>query len=431
MLDLAQLRRHTHTLNEGDKSSRQEAVRALKAHEEQDWATAPPEGVGALVEALREQLVEKGEGEGGRPFGFPPPFRQDVATVLGNIGPRAAPAVPQLAELLKKGQGEAVREAAALALGKIGKKAKPAVPELVAILQSECKGSLAARVARALGAIGCTDDRVRSALLTLWLSPSEATKMQAAVALCRLECDAPSLLPYLTGTVAAHRDAAVRKAAAEALGWRDPGESGVVPALAAALNDDDEGVRLLAAAGLRRMHVSQEKALQLCGQQLKDCACAETALARFGPRALPALLEALEAADATTRMKAARTLSGMGEAAAAAVPALTAALRDSDLEVRLAAAKAVWNITSETDEVVPTLAGLLKRKWPAGPDPTEARRRFLQGVIEALGRIGTPATAALPMLLDKTRDENRHVRESAVRAVRQIDPKAAIAAGLT
>jgi HEAT repeat protein len=430
MLDLSQLRRHTEALTDGDKSSRQEAVRSLKRHEEQDWRTAPPEVVGPLVEALRCQLVARGEGEGPRPFGFPPPFRQDVATVLGNIGPRSAPAVPQLAELLKKGQGEAVREAAALALEKMGKKAGGAVPDLIMVLLSDCKGTLAARAARALGAIGCADDKVRSALLALWLSPGEATKSQATVALCRLGCDAPGLLPYLTGTVIAHRDVALRNAAAEALGWRDPEEPEVVPALAAALNDDEEAVRLLAAAGLRRMHVSQEKALQSCGQQLKDSSCAETALARFGPRALPALLQALGAADATTRAKAARTLSGIGEAAAPAVPALSEALRDGDVDVRLAAAKAVWNITAQTEEVVPALAQLLKRKWPAAPDTAETRRRFLQGVIEALGRIGTPATAALPMLLEKARDENRHIRESAVRAVRQIDPKAATTAGL-
>src|SRR5262249_11958293 len=154
--------------------------------------------------ALRCQLVERGEGP--RPFGFPPHFRQDVATVLGNIGPRSAPAVPQLAELLKKGQGEAVREAAALALGKLGKKARGAVTDLIQVLQSDCKGTLASRVAWALGAIGCADDDVRSALTTLWLSPGEASKGQAAVALCRIGCDAPGLLPYLTSTVGAHRD---------------------------------------------------------------------------------------------------------------------------------------------------------------------------------------------------------------------------------
>jgi HEAT repeat protein len=427
MLDLAQLRHHIEALTGGDRASRQEAVRALKAHEEQDWTTVPATVLDAVVEALHDQLVDKGEGEA---LNRSPAFRQDVAIVLGNIGPRSAPAVPQLAELLKKGQGEAVREAAAVALGKVGKKARPAVGELVNVLQSECKGSLAARAARALGAIGCANDEVRSTLITLWLSPGELTKSQAAVALCRLEAEAPGLLPYLTATLVSHRDAALRKLAAEALGWCDAKDSGVVPALAAALNDDDEAVRLQAAAGLRRLHVSQEKALQSCGEQLKDCLCAETALARFGPRAVPALLQALESGDAPTREKAARTLSGIGDAAAPAVPALSEALHDDSLEVRLAAAKAMWNITAQADEVVPALAALLKRKWPAAPDVGELRRRFLQGVIESLGRIGASAKAALPMLLERTRDENRHIRESAIRAVRQIDPQAATAAGL-
>jgi HEAT repeat protein len=428
MLDLSQLRRHTEALTGGDKSTRQEAVRSLKTQEEQDWVSAPADILGPLVEALRGQLVERGGGPS--PFGFPPHFRQDVATVLGNIGPRSAPAVPQLAELLKKGQGEAVREATAVALGKVGTKARGAVPDLIQVLQSECRGTLAARVAWALGAIGCADDTVRSALVTLWLYPGEASKGPAAVALCRLGCDAPGLLPYLTDTVVAHRDVTLRRAAAEALGWRDPEEPGVVPALAVALNDDEEAVRHQAEAGLRRMHVSQEKALQFCGQQLKDSSCAETALARFGPHALPALLKALGAADATTRATAARTLSCIGEAAAPAVPALSEALRDGAAEVGLAAAKAVWNITAQSEEVVPALAQLLKRKCPPASDTGDVRRRFLQGVIEALGRIGTPAATALPLLLEKARDENRHVRESAVRAIRQIDPKAIIA-GLT
>jgi HEAT repeat protein len=238
------------------------------------------------------------------------------------------------------------------------------------------------------------------------------------------------LLSTLSGTLVSHRDASLRKSAAEALGYRSKNDPGVVPALAAALNDEDEGVRALAEAGLRRMHLSQGKAMQLCCQQLKDCPCAETALRRFGQGAVAALIQALGAEDATTRQKAARTLSGIGEAAVEAVAALSQALHDGDSDVRLSAAKALWSISKEPAEVVPALAGLLGGKWSPAARAGDSRRRFLQEVIESLGRIGPQARAAIPSLLEKARDENRHVLESAIRALRQIDPAAATKAGL-
>ena len=213
---------------------------------------------------------------------------------------------------------------------------------------------------------------------------------------------------------------------AEALGWCGKSDdAGVVPALAAALNDADEEVRGLATVGLRRMKLSPEMAIQVCCEQLKNSPHAETALRRFGQSAVPSLIRALGAKDAATREKAARALSGIGEAAAEASPPLIQALRDGDADVRLAVAKALWSITKEAQKVVPALAHLLERKWPPSPEADELRRRFLMAVIESLGRIGPPAQVAIPALLDKTGDENRHVRESAIRALRQIGPAAA------
>jgi HEAT repeat protein len=135
------------------------------------------------------------------------------------------------------------------------------------------------------------------------------------------------------------------------------------------------------------------------------------------------LIEALDMEEASAREKAARTLGGMGEAAAAAVPALTKVLADKNLEVRLAAAKGMWNITKNAELVVPVLADLLKGKWSSAPDVSEERRRFLQSVIESLCRIGPPAKAAVAALHDKAKDDNRLIRESAQRALREIAPE--------
>jgi HEAT repeat protein len=422
MLDLGQLRHHIKTLNSGDKSIWQEAIRSLKGHESRVWTTAPPEIVGLLVESLRHRLTRGSEGNG---LTVPPAFRQEAAILLGMIGPRSASAVPQLIELLKGGNGEGVREAAATALGRIGKQAGVAVGDLIRVLQTNCRANLAARVARALGEIGRAGDEVHSALVGAWILHGDHLKGQASIALCQLGCDAPGLLPYLTTTLVANRDAALRKMSAEALGWCGKSDAGVVPALAAALNDEDEEVRGLAAFGLRRMKLSQKMAIQVCCQQLKNSPHAETALRRFGQSAVPSLIRALGAKDATTREKAAQALSGIGEAAAEASRPLFQALRDGDPGVRLAVAKALWSITKEAREVVPALAHLLERKWPPRPEADDSRRRFLLAVIESLGRIGPPARVAIPALLDKTGDENRHVRESAIRALRQIGPAAA------
>jgi hypothetical protein len=106
---------------------------------------------------------------------------------------------------------------------------------------------------------------------------------------------------------------------------------------------------------------------------------------------------------------------------AAAVPALKALLNANGREVRLAAAKGLWNITSNAEIVVPTLVSLLDKSWTADADSSEARRMFLQTVMEALGRIGPPAKSAKLALLRKTTDKCRHISESARNSLRSID----------
>jgi len=420
MLDVTQLQSQIQALNKGDEPSRREAIRALKQHEEQDWAGAPPKVVNTLIESLRQQLPKGQNGET-----KPPLVRQEVVVILGNLGSRSESVIPQLMELLEPGTSDGIREAASTALGKIGKESKVAVDKLIQVLGPECRVQLAARVARALGEIGCADHRVRTALTNLWLLPmdDQNSRMQIAIALCKLKIDARGLLPHITKTMVANQNMALRKAAAEALSWCGKNDLDVVPALTAALNEEDEDLVRLAKAGLDQMKLSQDKAIHLCAKQLKESLYAEAALRKSGPLAVPALTEALSMDDAPAREKAARTLGGMGEAAAAAVPALTAVLKDKNLEVRLAAAKGLWNITKNADLVVPVLADLLKGKYSSAPDASEERRRFLQSVIESLCRIGPPAKAAVAALNDKCKDDNRLIRESAQRALREIAPE--------
>jgi HEAT repeat protein len=417
MLELGQLKSQIQGLNSRTENTRREAVQAMKAHEAADWVGVGNDIVRPLVETLRHQLPKSHE------TGVKPPlFRQEIATILGNIGHRSEPAIPQLMELLEDGVPDGVREAAAAALGKIGKESRVAVDQLIHVLQNTSRIALADRIARALGDIGCADQRVRTALVNLWLVPihSHSNQVQVAIALCKLKIDARGLHKYLTATLVASRDTSLRKSAAEALAWCSKTDIDVVPALTAALHDEDEDVRKLAENGLAHLKVTPEKAVRLCAMQLKDAVHAETALRRCGAASVPALIEALESKEAIAREKAARTLGSIGELAINAAPALEGVLNDKHLEVRLAAAKGLWNISKNADAVVPVLADLLAGKAIPASDNVDARRMFLQSVIEALCRIGPPAKGAVTALTRKTKDENRLIRESAQRALREI-----------
>jgi HEAT repeat protein len=295
-----------------------------------------------------------------------------------------------------------------------------------------CRANLAVHVVRALGEIGCADQRVRTALVDLWLSPiqSENSRIKVAIVLCKLKIEARDLARVLTSTLATNKDASLRKSAAEALAWCSENEPDVVPVLlTAALNDKDEKVREVAEAGLAQLHLSHEKAIHLCLKQLKDSCYAETALRNSGQLAVSALIKALGTKDSGTREKAARTLCCLGESAAEAIPALTLALHDKDLDVRLAAAKGLWNITKNAEVVVPVLVGLLEENGAVASDAGELRRRYLQTVIEALWRMGPAAKGAIPALIDMTKDKNRHISESARSALKEIAPTVANKAG--
>jgi HEAT repeat protein len=422
MLDSGQLHQSIRALDKGDDTSRRQAIQSLTEYQENEWATAPIEVIHALVKTLLHQLLGEMKQTAAR---------QKVVTILGNMGSRAELAIPQLIELLKEGNPDRIREAAATALGKMGREARAAVDRLLHVL-SGCRATLAVQVVRALGDIGCADQRVRGALVNLWLSPnqSQTFQVQTAIALCKLKIDAADLLSVITKMLATHQDSFLRKSAAEALACCGRNEVDVVPALlTAALNDKDEKVRQTAEAGLAQLRLSHEKALQLCAKQLKDAAYAETALRHGGPLAVPALIEALGAAEPQVREKAARTLGSIGELAAKAVPALATALHDRERDVRLAAAKGLWNVTKNAEVVVPVLVDLLGENRARVSDGGESRRRLLQTVIEALRRIGPPAKGAVRALVDLTKDNNRHVSESACSALKEIAPTLANTAG--
>jgi HEAT repeat protein len=124
---------------------------------------------------------------------------------------------------------------------------------------------------------------------------------------------------------------------------------------------------------------------------------AATALGQIGREAVPALTQALQDEDASTRSAAADSLAKIGEEAREAVPALKDALQDPDKAVRRQAAFALGVVADGRDpHIVPALAGALK----------DADREVRRQAATALGRLGPEAEAAIPALTEALKLED-------------------------
>ncbi len=102
--------------------------------------------------------------------------------------------------------------------------------------------------------------------------------------------------------------------------------------------------------------------------EVPDQELAEEALARIGPPAVPALVQALSHHDPLVRREAAKVLMRMGPDARDAAPELTRLLDDEDEMVRKYAAKALGGIGPDAAVAVPALMLELMQPRPEVPD---------------------------------------------------------------
>jgi HEAT repeat protein len=118
----------------------------------------PIEALPELARVFRdEKVLTEDYGSDWHPIGC-------VAAALSNMGPRAAPALPTLLDVLQRGDIER-RRLAAKALGAIGPAAKAAVPTLRSLVEdARADPQLRAQVIHALGRIGPAAGRAVPAL---------------------------------------------------------------------------------------------------------------------------------------------------------------------------------------------------------------------------------------------------------------------------
>jgi HEAT repeat protein len=259
-----------------------------------------PSAVPALILALEDEKKQ---------------VRKDAAYSLSIVGPEAKAAVPALIDALNNWPFD-IRLYAAVALGNIGPEAKAAVPALIEALKTKVT-YVRKYIVTALGKIGPEAKAAVPALIQA-IKYKDITPESAEDALIKI---GPSGVPALVEAIENDYYADVRSILVKIIGEFGPKANSAVPALAAALKDEDESVRSLAAYSLGNIGLEAKAAV-------------------------PVLTEVLEDKSTIVREKAAFALGKIGLAAESSIPALTTALRDKDESVRSQAAVAIANIAN-------------------------------------------------------------------------------------
>ncbi len=196
-----------------------------------------PRAVSGLIVALKHKSV-----------------RAAVANVLGRMGPKAMQAVPALTEAFADSDAAARREIL-FALGRIGPEDASAVAAIIQAMEDEDENVRYSAV-YALGKIGTPAAAGSGALKKNLVSEDAFFRMCSAWALAMVnphgEDIAKLTVPLLVEALK-HERAFARIEAADALGRLGEGAGSAAPALQAALQDPDNGVRQAAATALKQI----------------------------------------------------------------------------------------------------------------------------------------------------------------------------------
>jgi HEAT repeat protein len=379
------------------------------------WHFRLPHPVELAVATLRAALADPAT-----------PVRRQAALTLGQIGPAAAAAAPELVALLADAD-ESVRCQAAESLGKLGDPAEATVAALAGLLQ-DASAAVRAAAARALGALKQGAAAAVPELGRLVQDRDEGVRQAAAEAIAQVGAVDGAATPILVEGLSS-RDNVVRAQTAEALGTIGESAADTTPALVRSLADANDRVRAKAAEALGKIGAAAAEAVPALTRALQDrdnrvSALAALALGEMGPasaEAVPALTRALGHINPEVRANAARALGKLGDAAAPAVPALEQAVRDEDGAVRGQAVLALGAVS------------------PAGPAAGRAVRAALAdadpavraAAVEALGLRGEPYPAAAADLVKALQDPSDAVKVQAARALSRLTgPPAAAVEGL-
>lgn len=278
----------------------------------------------------------------------------NCAGAIGSLGPAAVSAAPGLLADVTPSEDFAERWPVSGSLAGIG---APAVPSLVGVLLDDPDEERRHSAARALELMGPSGREALPALLDAMqndglLVGEQAARAVAAIAILDTDAVAALIEMLESGSLGG------RAVAALALGEMRPPAVQAVPALARAVNDPNAGVRSKAVLALSKLAPPDQSAIDallgaLADPQLRFLA--SSALLSIGGEAVPALTAALSNENASIRLAAAGILGDLGTEAAESIPALADCLSDDDVLVRQRAAQSMGRIGGSPEVAVPAL----------------------------------------------------------------------------
>lgn len=324
------------------------------------------EAVALLITALKDEneLVSK-----------------EAISALGNIGPLAKEAVPELIGKFLSKDPE-VKKSVVYTIGKMGPAAIEALPVLIDSLASP-----SAELRSALSwALSMFAGEALHALISGLQDESKFIRAGLADALGRAALDAERTVPALISLLS-DTEVEVRACAAKALGNMRASKKAEesVPPLIALLKDQDNDVAWIAAEALRKIGTEE----------------ASKAWAEFEPdSSVTKLAKQLKNKDRAIRIDAAKGLKENYKEAVLVLDDLVLALQDQYPEVLINATEALGRIGAASRSTIPALAPLLQHE----------DHRVRKQVASALGKIaehtqdGTASRALLPVLKDPVAD---------------------------
>lgn len=338
--------------------------------------------------------------------------RQRAAEMAAWLGPKAAPAVPELIAALEQDKTAPEAERALL---RIGSAAEDAVREA---LVRNGSMEIRERTARLLREGRPLTPKSIEALVQATRDAAPQVRREAALSLARAESNAGetqrALLELLDDPIPQ-----VRAGAAIALGDRKIAPAHVLQKLRQTVNDRAPEVRLESAKALWQLGVDSSEVLPVLVAILEtDCAWqAAYALADLRARAAPAIPQLIAALQRERAHRPFRTppssAFALGRIGAAAVPALSEILSAPQPHIRMGAVLALGFIGPVADPAVPALLPLLR----------DQDREVRHATALTLGSIGADSEEVITALADCLSAEDIYMRFAAADLLRKLEPE--------
>jgi HEAT repeat protein len=378
------------------------------------------------------------------------PIRMKAAQILGQLGPAAVVARPEMERLLHE-EDEALRVEGVRTLVSLGVPADVLATALTPLLDDP-SAAVRAAAADGLGAHKKAAAAAAPELIALVQDQEEEVRQAAAEAVRRIGALDGKTLPQLLEGLR-DPDPLVRAQAAEALGTIGPAAGAAVDALARLMHDVNDRVRGRVVWALGQIKGDSRETLTALITGLRDqdhrvAGGAAEALGALGPAAraaLPSLVEALRHINPEVRQRAIDALVRVGAEPAEVVRAVGPLTRDEDNGTRGQALRTLGAVQGLPDEALPLLRTGLEDGDPlvraaaaealggqqcwreavlsplveALNDPSEIVRA---AAAQALGRLGTVTSEGVAGLIRLLGDGSTEVQARAAAALTQLEP---------